>query len=314
MERKASFKKILNKINLYEKYQKLPFSKKKKVIAYFFLLPWLIGLFVFFLPPLFDTLYSSFFSFSIDRTTGMTWCGFDNFKTLFNPVEAMLQIYIDSMVEVIYTIPIALIFSLFIALILNSNFKGRGVVRAIFFLPLIFGLNVINVVLENNPVNGMMDNEVSSGGSALGVLSVNGLVNFISESGIPDVIMQPIVSSINSIFSIITFTGVQILLFLAALQSIDKTLYEVAAIEGCNKYESFWKITLPMVLPSMKIVVVYTIIDAVARSEIVAYLSSPAMSRYPQGVTSATSFMIILFSLVAILISVLIIPKGGGEK
>ena len=307
-------KNFLNKINLYEKYQKLPFSKKKKVIAYFFLLPWLVGLLVFFLPPLVDTLYSSFFTFSIDRLTGMTWCGLENFKTLFNPAESMLQTFIDSMVEVLYTIPIALIFSLFIALILNSKFKGRSIVRVIFFLPLIFGLNVINIVLENNPVNGMMDNEVSTGGSALGVLSVNGLVNFISESGIPDIIMQPIVSSINSIFSIITFTGVQILLFLAALQSIDKTLYEVAAIEGCNKYESFWKITLPMVLPSMKIVVVYTIIDAVSRSDIVAYLSTPAMSRYPQGVTSATSFMIILFSLVTILVSILIIPKGGGEK
>lgn len=302
------------RISLIDRYRKLPFNKKKKLIAYFFLIPWLIGIIVFFLPPLIDTLYSAFFSFSLDRNTGMVWVGFGNFKTLFNPVEPILSIFVSSLLEVLYTIPISLIFSLFIALILNSKFRGRGIVRTIFFLPIVLGLNVINIVLENNPVRGLLDNEVSSGGTSLGVLSVSSLLGFIYDSGIPEVIINPIVSSINSIFSIVTFTGVQILLFLAALQSIDKTLYEVAAIEGCNKYESFWKITLPMVLPAMKIVIVYTIIDAMSRSEIVAYLSSVGMARYSQGVYSATSFMIIIITLLLIMIGILIIPKGVGEK
>ncbi|HOA79396.1 MAG TPA: sugar ABC transporter permease, partial [Bacilli bacterium] len=250
----------------------------------------------------------------IDRNTGMKWAGFQNFRTFFNPNETILTSAINSLVEVLYTIPVALIFSLFIALILNSKFKGRGIVRTIFFLPLIFGLKVIHVVMANNPTLALLDNEVSTSGSVMGVLSVSSVVQFLYDSGLPRGFLDAIISPINRIFSIITFTGVQILLFLAALQSIDKKLYEVAAIEGCNKYESFWKITLPMVFPTMKIVVVYTIIDTISRSEIVSYLSSNAMSRYAPGVASATSFLIILTSLVLIALSVLLIPKGGGER
>ena len=309
-----SISKFVDKINIYKKYKKLPFRKQKKIIAYIFLLPWLIGLAVFFLPPLFDTLYSSFFTFSLNRDTGMTFCGFSNFQKLFNPNEPMLDVFLTSFGTILYNIPVCLIFSLFIALILNSNFRGRSVVRTIFFLPLILGLNVISIVMANNPVNGLMDNEVSTSGAVLGILSADSVVNFIAEAGIPEAILKPIITSINSIFEIITFTGVQILLFLAALQSIDSTLYEVAEIEGCNKYESFWKITLPMVLPSMKVVVVYTVIDCLARSKIVAYLSSDSMSRYAPGVSAATSFMLIIVTLLIILISVAIIPKGGGEK
>ncbi|MFA7529961.1 MAG: sugar ABC transporter permease [Bacilli bacterium] len=307
-------KKFFEKINIYKKFKKLPFKKQKKIVAYIFLLPWLVGLIVFFLPPLIDTLYSSFFSYNIDRNTGMKWAGFQNFRTFFNPNETILTSAINSLVEVLYTIPVALIFSLFIALILNSKFKGRGIVRTIFFLPLIFGLKVIHVVMANNPTLALLDNEVSTSGSVMGVLSVSSVVQFLYDSGLPRGFLDAIISPINRIFSIITFTGVQILLFLAALQSIDKKLYEVAAIEGCNKYESFWKITLPMVFPTMKIVVVYTIIDTISRSEIVSYLSSNAMSRYAPGVASATSFLIILTSLVLIALSVLLIPKGGGER
>ncbi len=293
--------------------KKLAFKKKKIVTAYLFILPWVLGLIIFFLPPVIDTLYSSFCNYSIDRSTGMTFIGLDNFKTLFNPAESILKILIASFTEVLYTIPVALIFSLFIAIILNSKFKGRGIIRTIFFLPLIFGLNIINVVVKSNPVNAMMDNEILKGGSSLKLFSVDNAVSFIYKSGLPIEFLNPIISSINSIFSIITFTGVQILLFLAALQSIDKTLYEVAEIEGANKYECFWKITLPSVLPAMRIVVVYTVIDAVLRTKAIAFISSAEASRYTQGVISALSFLIIFTSLVLILIFIAIIPKGGHE-
>ena len=295
------------------KKKKLSWKKKKIVTAYLFLLPWIIGLLVFFLPPVLDTMYCSFFTFTLDRSTGLTWNGIENFKTLFNPLEEVLKLFTSSIIEVLYTIPVVLIFSLFIALILNSKFKGRSLVRIIFFLPLIFGLPVIKIILESNAANEMLDNAVSKGGASLGILNVTNAVNFIYDSGLPTEFLDPIINSINSIFEIVTYTGVQILLFLAALQTVDKSLYEVAEIEGANKYEAFFKVTLPSVLPAMKTVIAFTIIDAFARSSIVSYISSAGMSRYAMGVSCALSFSIIIVTLVMLIVFILIIPKGGNE-
>ena len=167
----------MKNLSTKKKRKPLTWKKKKIIAAYLFLAPWIIGLLVFFLPPVLDTMYCSFFTFTLDRSTGLTWNGIENFKTLFNPLEEILKLFTSSIIEVLYTIPIVLIFSLFIALILNSKFKGRAVVRTIFFLPLIFGLPVIKIILASNVANEMIDNAVSKGGASLGILNVTTNLN-----------------------------------------------------------------------------------------------------------------------------------------
>lgn len=290
-------------------------AKKKSRVAYIFLIPWFIGVIVFFLPPFLDSVFVSFFDFSLDRQSGLTFIGFTNYISLFRPSEAFITTFVNTLIELAYTIPITVIFSLFIALILNSKFVGRGIVRTIFFMPLILGLGIISFAITNNAVNSVLDHEVTTSGELLGLFSVNIMSDFFVNIGIPQSILNPITSSINSIFTVISFSGVQILLFLAALQSIDKTLFDVAQVEGANAYESFWKITFPMVIPQMKTVVIFTIIDAIARSEVVYHLSYN-MGRYSGGIQAAGGTVIILLTLTLLGVTYALFSfyKGGVDN
>jgi ABC-type sugar transport system permease subunit len=189
---------------------------------------------------------------------------------------------------------------------LNGDFKGRGFVRAVFFLPVVFNSEALDTALEATQA---IDNVLSSVGTESGELAkLFNLAQFMQQIGLPVWLVTFLSGITGAIYRTITYSGVQILVFLAAIQSVPGHLYEAAKIEGATAYESFWKITLPMVSPQIITVVVYTIVDSFLRSDLSFYLKS-LNENYKYGLHAAVSWCYILLSLLILGIALIFLKK-----
>jgi ABC-type sugar transport system permease subunit len=117
------------------------------------------------------------------------------------------------------------------------------------------------------------------------------LAYMLLDFGMPIPVIMYVIDAISQLYETIRASGVQILIFLAALQAIPGSLYEVAEIEGATAYESFWKITFPMVSPLILTNVVYTIVDTYQRSEIADFIYDIAFTNFNFGLSSAMSVL-----------------------
>lgn len=187
---------------------------------------------------------------------------------------------------------------------LNGNFKGRGIVRAIFFLPVVFNSEAVTLALKSS----------ESVTNLLGASGTNALSNlfdmkmFFTNLGIPVKLVTFLGGITSTIYSTISYSGIQILIFLAAIQSVPRHLYEAAKIEGATSYESFWKITLPMVSPMIIPIVVYTIVDSFLRSDI-NELIDLQYKNGDYGMHAAMSWSYVAVSVILLLVSVGILSK-----
>jgi ABC-type sugar transport system permease subunit len=196
------------------------------------------------------------------------------------------------------------IFSLLIAVMLNGNFKGRAFARAVFFLPVILNSEAIKVAINSTSAIDSVLNSI--GQNALS--QIFDMKSFFAQIGVPVKIVEFLSGITSTIYSTISYAGVQILIFLAAIQSVPGHLYEAAKIEGATKYESFWKITLPMVSPMILTVVVYTIVDSFLRSDLSFYIGN-LRDNYKYGLHAAVSWCYILLSLLILGIALLFLKK-----
>jgi ABC-type sugar transport system permease subunit len=240
----------------------LPYQKRKGLYGYAFISLWLVGTIVFFLYPLVNSLLYSFRDVH-PETGGMTgpWVGLDNYKYVFTGDQYYAKYLGAVLLETLWKTPLILIFSLFIAVILNQKFRGRTFARAVFFLP---------VIIATGPVYSIISGNISSSGAdSAGQFStmfstdlMGELFQFIGIYGLTEN-MQTIVETVsNNIFSIVWNMGIQILIFLAALQNIPTSAKEAAQMEGATAWEYFWKITLPYVSPMILANLIFTIIDS----------------------------------------------------
>lgn len=248
----------------------LTYETKRKLLGFTFLIPYLLGFLMFFAVPLGQTVFYSFQEIGVRDEAGMSFAfrGLDNYVELFaekfSTVDTDHQIYrvlLDENTNVLINMPLITLLSLFLALLANRQFKGRAIVRMIFFLPIILGLDVVTEMLT---ISTGSETVQSSG------LFAEGLVTrlLIQYTAIPAQYLNPIIEFVENIFSVIARSGVQTLVFLAALQSISPSMYEVAKIEGATAYETFWKVTIPSILHIVMFVVIYTIIDLFLTSQI----------------------------------------------
>ena len=204
-------------------------------------------------------------------------------------------------------IPLITVFSLLIAVLLNQKFRGRGVARTIFFLPIIFALP------------GVYNSFATAGSDASGLLSDSVFYRFFDikkifmSSEIPISILTFLQSAVSGVFNILMLSGVQILIFLAAIQSINPTLYEVAEIEGANKYEQFFKITIPSIFPILSSVIIYTLIDLLYRSKLTLLIidNQNQFSIEIKAVISVIFTALTLGMLFIIMILLKLIQRGG---
>lgn len=253
-------------------------NTRKAVWGIIFVVPLVIGFIYFFLMPF---IYTIIYSLSWVENTGyIKVLGFDNYIFAFkeatarNPVtwESMSfgEWIVDAIVDIVSDIPIILIFSMIMAVVLNSNFKGRAICRAIFFIPVIFNSQAIDTAVS---AYSSLANTTSGATNDLFSQMFN-FKDFLMEAKLPVVLVSFLGNASNKIYDIISYSGIQILIFLSAIQSVPRHLYEAAKMEGATQYEMFWKITFPMVSPMLLAAAVYTVVDSFLRSPILKILDA----------------------------------------
>lgn len=273
----------------------LTLAQKQTVSGYMFILPWLVGFIAFYVRSLFMTVQFSLSGLSMNVDSGgyqLTWKGLENYIYAFRVHGTFKQILTTSVMDMVIDVPLIIFFSLFMALLLNRKFKGRTIVRAIFFLPVILNSEAIVEAVETAAA--MMAGGVSANGSEMASEAATGMgmayyIELFGDLMIPNQLLEYVVGAVERISSIISASGVQIVIFIAALQSIPGSLYEVAKIEGATAYETFWKVTLPMVTPHIITNIVYTVVDSFVNSEVVELAYETAFKQLNYGLSSAFS-------------------------
>lgn len=282
------------------------------MLGVFFISPWLIGFIFLFLFPLLQSIRFSFNKLNIVEggyeLIGVGWGNFKN-ALLINP--NFNRILTESIIDVIVTVPLILFFSLFVATLLNQKFRGRLAARAIFFLPVILASGAISAAEASGLINLIGDsNAINEMGSAASGISGDYIAMMLLDMGVPMVFVDYLLQAILRIYEIVSSSGVQIIIFLAALQGISSSMYEVAKIEGATAYETFWKITFPMVSPLILTNVIYTIIDSFTNSTITRTIYTTAFQNLDFGLSAAMAWLYtIVISIILIVIGVTISRK-----
>ena len=225
--------------------------------GYAFVGHWIVGLVVFFFVPV---LYSIAYAFSdIAITAGgmkLTFVGFKNFsQNLLSNPDYVDQIR-DSLGSMFYSLPMVVALSLILAVLLNQKYHGRAIMRVIFFLPVIIESSVVVRLLSDGSINSPIFNTAATDGTGLFDYS-----QILGHLNLPEGILGYFTFFLSNAVNLTWSCGIQIVLFLAGLQSIPDSLYEVSKIEGANKWEEFWMITVPMLRHVLSLVIVYTMIS-----------------------------------------------------
>ncbi|BCN29634.1 carbohydrate ABC transporter permease [Anaeromicropila herbilytica] len=296
------------------KSKKLTLMQKRALTGLIFISPWLVGFIVFYLVSLIKTIQFSLCKVSVADTGGyaLAFKGLSNFKyALFQDAD-FNQILVNSVIGMLVDMPLIIFFSLFMAILLNQKFKGRTIVRAIFFIPVIMNAGAINDALElaRQLIAGGLSAVASDAGTSSSGVNVYFLFDTFSELGIPRGLIDYIIGAVSRSYDIVRASGVQIIIFLAALQSVPGSLYEVSKIEGATAYETFWKVTFPMVTPLILTNVVYTIVDSFVTSDVVDMAYKVAITDHKYGISSAMSLLSTgVVSIVLIIVGILVSRK-----
>ncbi len=224
--------------------------------GYTFVGHWVLGLIMFFIVPVINSIAYAFSNISITESGfELNWVALDNFKEVLLVNPEYLDKIRDSVVSMLYSLPIVVALSLILAVLLNRHFPGRTVFRIIFFLPVIIASSVIVRLLADPSVNIPIFNLSTEGEGVIDYATILG--NLSLPTQITDILTFFLSNSISLAWN----CGVQTILFLAGLQGIPESLYEVSKIEGANKWEEFWKITVPMLRHVLSLVIIYTMIS-----------------------------------------------------
>lgn len=278
------------------------YEKKQKLVGFTFILPWLIGFGVFTAFPLAYCFYMALnkVNFITDHLE-MSWLGLANFqKALYEDAEIpnkLMQTFQQSLLIV----PLIVVFALIMALLLNSKFPGRAFFRAVFFLP---------VMLTSG---NLLDTLTSQGQGSISFLQSGTAQQLVA--GIGGSLGTTLQTVLNNFLVILWYSGVQMLLLIAGMQSINPSTYEAARIDGAGTWETLWTITLPGLMPFLFICVVYTIVDQFTASfnpilDVITYHSKNASTGY--GYASAIAWLYFLVILVILALVILLFRKSLG--
>ena len=300
----------LNPLQRFFKYfRQMPYDKQKIIFGLLFILPWFLGFLIFFSVPLVTTLWWSLNKMAPAQGGGfqMSFAWFQNYRDLFVSEtlagSTVLEVLTNSILAILIDLPTIIIFSLFIAVLLNTKFKGHQLVKAIFFIPVIYNMTVINNTLSGT-FGQLFDSTLDGGFQLSQTFSA-----FLMQIGIGGGLIEFLLSAVDRIFLIVNRSGIQIIIFIAALQSIPTHLYESARVEGATKYEMFWKVTFPLVTPMVLTTLVYTIVDSFGSSEIMRFLTVNS-----QGTTMATNQpgLYSAISVIYFMVNILIVVFAFG--
>jgi len=290
------------------KILRLSYEKRKQINGYFFLLPWIIGVSLFFIKPLIQSIIFSFEKITIGETGLIEkFVQTENYYYMLFKDPNFTQNLINTSVKLLQNTPIIIFFSLFIAIILNQKFKGRAIARVFFFLPVIITSGVVMELVGNQ----IFSVNTSAVVQDMPLMQSTVLRDMLLNSGLPISIVQTLTGFIDQIFSLTWRSGIQIILFLSGLQSIPKMYYEASSVEGASAWDSFWKITIPLLSPIMFMTLIFTIIDGFTdyTNIILRSIFSSALNDFQYGLSSAQACMYFIVILVFIALAYLIFGR-----
>ena len=250
-------------------------EKRKARSGYVFVLPFILGILLIYLPILIDSIWWSFNSIgSAKDELGnsievLNFVGFKHYIEAFTVSPSFTTTLLSSIQQIVFEVPAIIVFSLFIAVVLNSKMLGRAAFRAIYFVPVIIATGLMASINGADIMTGEMEGGIddgsgqAAGGGLISMLDVQGLFSSMAVGG---ELVTYVVRLVNSIYTIIKYSGVQMLIFLAGLQSISESIYEACRIDGATGWETFWKVTFPMISPMILVNAVYTVIDSFTRN------------------------------------------------
>ncbi len=290
---------------------KASLESKKARAGWIFILPFLIGFVLVYLPIIIDSIRFSFGEIKILSGGGydLEFVGLRNYSDALFEDPKFTQTLMEGLTQMVIDIPCIVLFSLFIAIILNQKIIGRAAFRAIFFIPVILTTGLIGQIDADNALLDSMGSgsgiqsgleEEEEAGALLNMMDVQAL---FGNMAVGQGLVKYVVDAVNSIVDIVNRCGVQMLIFLSALQGIAPAIYEACDIDGASAWETFWKVTLPMISPMILVNTIYTVIDAfTASSNTVMEYISKAYSEGNNGnvISSAMSWM--YFGLVILII------------
>ena len=272
-----------------------------------FCTPWIIGFVLFTLYPLIQTFI---FSFSkVDLSTNgfvTTPNGFNNYIRVFTSDTDFILALKNYLVSMLVYVPLITIFSLILAMLLNTKIKTKGFFRTIFFFPVIITSGpVIKILMEQ------------------GVTAMTGVNTLIDTETVtaqmPELVRIAFNMLTNEFIMILWFSGIQILVFVTGLQKIDKGVYEASAIDGANKWEQFWKVTLPAINPTIVINVVFTTVmqSIFALNPIILKIQADMNDTSEgkgYGYSSALAFTYFIIMIAVLVIFVVIFKKKNKRS
>ncbi|MGB4648186.1 MAG: sugar ABC transporter permease [Acetivibrionales bacterium] len=293
-----------------KKRRGLNLNRKRAMIGYLFVLPFIIGLITFFLVPLIQS-----FIFSINKLEvveggyNLLPVGLSNYNRALRVHATYARDLVESVLYMLTNVPLIIIFSFFAANLLNQKFKGRSLARAIFFLPVILTSGVMLVIDSGDLLQSSLGMTQTDGQE--GAFRAVELARLLLRSRLSPTFIDYIMSAVDRIYEIVSASGVQILVFLAGLQSISPSLFEASNIEGATGWENFWKITFPMVSPLILVNTVYSIIDSLTNSSnvVMGMIRDTAFASNDFGLSSAMAWLYFLAILAIVGIVVKLVSK-----
>lgn len=295
-----------------KRFVRFTLQRKKALTGLMFVSPFIFGLVLLYIGAITESILFSFGKF--DENLNNVLIGWGNYKTILFVDPNFVRDVVESVGSLLLNTTIVIIYAIFVSSLLNRNIKGKGIFRALLFLPVIISTGVISKIQSYDMLN-MLSGIGGAGGDVShvsnGLFQIDTIKDYIMSLNIVPQLSDVIASAIQNIYKIINRSGVQIIIFLAGLQSISPSIYEAAYVEGASGWETIWKITMPMLSPLILVNVVYTVIDSFtnASNPIIIKIYRYTMETIDFGLASAMAWIYFILILVILIIVFSILSK-----
>ena len=293
-------------------------DKRKARAGWFFVAPFLVGFILLYLPIVVESIIYSFQRIHTIQGGGFytEWVGWANYQEALFVDPDFVSTLLTGLQAMAFDIPMIILFSLFMAVLLNQKMVGRAAFRAIFFIPVILSTGLMEGIEASNILSEYMESaegiEDGSGqSSAADIVSAIDIQRLFANMKVGQELVEYVTVAINNIYDIVNRSGVQLLIFLAGLQSISPAIYESCQIDGATSWETFWKITFPMISPMILVNAVYTIIDSFTTqsNQVMVFISKVYEQADGNVISAAMSW---IYFLIIILITAVIAAIVSG--
>ena len=279
--------------------KKLSYERKKRRYGYFFIAPWFIGFIFLFLVPMLQSVRYSFHDIRLVNGLEMSFARFSYYERALVKDAEFLPRLISALGDMMYQVPLVLVFSLAIAAVLNGKFRGATFFKGIFFLPVIVASGVVITIVQGDAFAQVMNNAEA----ASSMYRATSITRTLLEMGLNAELVSSLEVITGNIFDLAWRSGIQILIFIAAFKSVPSGLYEASTIEGATAWETFWKITFPLISPMILTNLIYTIIDTFTdyNNPVIQYIATNSQKvELSFSAAMAWIYFILIFVIMAV--------------